>query len=125
MTNVLDVSDRNWNQEVLESKILTVVDFWHDKCSWCRKYNPIFEEAAKDYKNRVKFVKLNILERQENKDLAIKHGVMGTPTLIFFCDGRSVGEAVGFRDKESLNEILQDMLEKHKVCVSQSSKLDV
>ena len=102
--------------------MLTLMDFYADWCGPCKMMAPIFAEVEKDYEGKVEFKKIDV---ETNPTEAGKYGVMGTPTLIFFCDGRSVGEAVGFRPKESFNEVLQDMLEKHKVCVSQSTKLDV
>jgi len=123
MENVPEVNASNWKQEVLESDILTVVDFWHNRCPWCIKLNPIFNEAAEEYKGKIKFVKLNILENQGNREIAIHHGVLSTPTLMFFCEGRPVGQALGFMPKERLKKVLDDMLEKHRECVKQSTEL--
>jgi thioredoxin len=123
MESVLEVNASNWEQEVLQSDILTVVDFWHDRCPWCIKFNPTYDEVAEEYGGKIKFVKLNILENQENRKIAIHHGVMSTPTLIFFCEGRPVGENVGFMPKERLEKTLDDMLEKHKECIKQSTEL--
>ena len=62
MKSVLDVNANNWEQEVLQSDILTVVDFWHDRCPWCLRLNPIIDEVAKEYEGKIQFVKLNALK---------------------------------------------------------------
>jgi thioredoxin-like negative regulator of GroEL len=64
-----------------------------------------------------------VLSSHENNHLAAENGVMGAPTLIFYCEGRPVGTAVGFQPKDRLKQLVDDMLEKHKKCVSQSTKL--
>ena len=120
MGSVLELNASNWEQEVLQSDVLTVVDFWHDRCPWCVRLNPILNEAAGEYKGKIKFTKLDVLE---NREIAIHHGVMSTPTLMFFCQGRSVGQVVGFMPKESLKKSLDDMLKRHKECVRQSTEL--
>lgn len=53
--------------------------------------NPIFEEVARGYKDRVKFVRFNVLKNPRNKNIAIENGVMGTPTIAFYCSGRYLG----------------------------------
>ncbi len=123
MGSVLELNADNWEREVIKSDILVVVDFWHERCSWCIKLNPVFEEVSEEYKGRVKFAKLNVLESSVKREIALKYGVMGTPTLKFFCNERAVGETVGFKPKENLKKILEDVLAKHQECVKQSTEL--
>jgi thioredoxin 1 len=123
MANAIDANAGNWNAEVLKSIALTVVYFWHDKCQWCERLNPIFNQVTEEYAGRIKFVKLNVLETPENQELASEQGVMGTPTLIFFCQGRSLGQTVSYMTKEELEEVLGDMLERYKSCLTQSSDI--
>ncbi|MBS7622036.1 thioredoxin, partial [Candidatus Bathyarchaeota archaeon] len=77
MSAVLDVDAEDWEMEVLRSDILTVVDFWHERCPWCIQLNPIFEEVADEYKDKAKFVRFNVLKSPRNRDIAIRYGVMG------------------------------------------------
>jgi len=119
----LDVGADDWEREVLQSDLLTVVDFWHDRCPWCAMLDPVFSEVAEEYKNRIRFAKLNVLASPGNREIAISYGVMGTPTLLFFCAGRPVGGAVGFMPKERLRKTMDDMLERHTECVKQSTEL--
>jgi len=121
MTSVLEVNASNWVQEVLESDVLTLVDFWHDHCPWCLRLNPIFEEVAEEYKGRVKFVKMNALANLENRQLAINLGIMSTPTLVFFCNNRPLEAIIGFKSKDQLKNALDEMIAKHKECVKQST----
>ena len=123
MGTVLDVDAGDWRQEVLNSDILTVVDIWHDRCPWCLRLDPIFNEVSEEYKGKIKFVKLNVLETQTNREIAIRHGIMSTPTLMFFCEGRPVGQALGFMPKEQLKKLIDDMLQKHRECIDQSTEL--
>jgi len=123
MESVLEANASNWDQEVLQSDTLTVVDFWHHHCPWCIKLNPIFNEVAEEYKGKIKFVKVNVLENPNNQQMAIRHGIMSTPTLMFFCEGRPVGHALGFMPKENLKKLIDDMLEKHRECMKQSTEL--
>ena len=123
MNSVLDVNANNWEQEVLQSDILTVVDFWHDRCPWCLRLNPIIDEVAKEYGDKIKFVKLNVLKVSANREIAIRYGIMSTPTLLFFCEGRPVGQALGFMPKENLKRLLDDMFAKHRECIKHSTEL--
>jgi thioredoxin 1 len=123
MESVLELNASNWEQEVLQSDILTVVDFWHNRCPWCVKLNPIFSELAEEYEGKIKFAKLNVLANSDNRGIAVHHGVMSTPTLLFFCEGRPVEQNVGLMTKEQLRKIMDDMLERHTKCIKQSTEL--
>jgi thioredoxin 1 len=123
MGSVLEVDANVWEHEVLQSNVLTLVDFWHERCPWCLRLNPILDEVAEEYKGRVKFVRLNVLKNQNNREIAVRHGIMSTPTLMFFCKGRPVEQVMGFMPKERLRKILDDMLERHRDCVRQSTEL--
>lgn len=123
MVDVIELNEEKWEAEVVKSDILTVVDYWHDHCPWCIRMNPIIDEVAKEYEGKIKFVKLNVLASQGNREIAIHYGVMSTPTLAFFCAGRPVEELVGFMPKERLIKSLESVLEKHRECIDQSSKL--
>ncbi len=121
---LVNVSAKNWNKEVLVPKELVIVDFWHEQCLYCMKLNPIYEELSKEYKGKVKFAKLNIRESHENLHIAQQYGVMGTPTLKFFCKGRVVGEIVGFQPKLNLKKEIDRILEKSKEFLEKSTKIE-
>jgi len=118
--SAVDVTSSNWESEVLKADKVVVVDFWAPYCPHCRALMPIFEELASEYADRMKFVKLNV---QDSSDVATKYGVMGIPTLKFFCAGRPVREQVGGLPKDSLRKLLDDVLVNHQSCLSKSSPI--
>ncbi|MCX8204410.1 MAG: thioredoxin family protein [Candidatus Nezhaarchaeota archaeon] len=124
MSYVLDINAEDWEREVLQSDVLTVVDFWHERCPWCNMLNPIFEEVAKEYRGRVKFVRFNILKSPKNRNVALKSGVMATPTIAFYCGGRYVGSVVGFIPKVHLRHLIEDVMEQYKECAKKSTKVE-
>jgi hypothetical protein len=71
----------------------------------------------------MKFVRLNVLGSPENRELAANQGVMGTPTLVFFCQGRPLGQTVSFMLKEELRSLFESMLTRYERCLVQSSDL--
>lgn len=120
--SVLEVTSENWDKEILQSNTLVLVDFWHERCLWCNRLDPVFDEVAEEYENEVKFAKMNVLESQENREIAVKYGIMGTPTLIFFCEGRPVETIAGFQSKDRLIQLVDDMIDKHRECIEQSTE---
>jgi thioredoxin 1 len=121
--SVIEVNAADWEKEILQSDTLVLVDFWHEKCTWCKRLAPIYEEVAKENEGTIKFTKVNVLSSPENRQIALDSGVMGTPTIVVFCEGRSVSTAVGFQPKEQLQQLVQDMIEKHEECIKQSTEL--
>jgi thioredoxin 1 len=121
MASAIETNAVTWKDEVLKSNMLTVVYFWHEQCPWCMRLNPIFNEITIEYEGKIKFVKLNILENEENRELAANQGVMGTPTLMFFCQGRPLGQTISYMPKEELKKVLDNMLQNYKRCLTQSS----
>ena len=122
MSEVLDVSAGDWEKEILKSNTLVLVDFWHERCPWCKRLAPIYSEVAKEYEGKVKFAKLDVLESQDNREIAVKYGIMGTPTLVFFCEGRPIETIAGFQPKERLKQLVDDMVDKHRECIEKSTE---
>lgn len=120
---IVDLNQANWDEEVFNSPILTLVYFWHAQCPWCRELTPIFEKVASEYSGKIKFARLNILESPSNQELAVNLGVMSTPTLMFFCSGRPLMQVVGFMSEEDLKKALNEMLGKYRTCLRQSTDL--
>ena len=114
MHSVLDVNADSWEKEILQFATLVIVDFWHEQCPWCIRLNPIYGEVSEEYKDKVKFAKLNVLSSSENQQVAVKYGIMGTPTLVFCCDGRPIETVTGFRQKEALKQLVDDVIGKHR-----------
>ncbi len=115
-----DVNPTEWDKIVAKADTLTVVDFWAPWCPWCRKLTPELEALAPQYAGKVNLVKLNV---DEAPLIASRYGVMGLPTLKFFCGGRDVGEVVGYMPRNVLRAELDRALTTYKDCLSQSSPL--
>ncbi len=74
---VVEVTSESWDREVVESKGLVVVDFWHEGCAWCWRLDPVFTELARDYGERVRFARFNILASEEHIRIANDLRLMG------------------------------------------------
>ena len=123
MSDVLEVQADTWEFEVMKADIPVVVDFWHNMCGWCLKLNPVFAQLPEHFHN-VKFAKVNILEKAENRQIAMDHGVLGTPTIKVFCVGRDVGEIVGYRPLNRLIKELNEILAQREDCLEKSTPLE-
>ena len=103
------IKDENFENDVLNSSKLTLVDFWAEWCGPCKQIGPILEEIAEEKKDMLKIVKLNI---DENPQTPQKYGVRGIPTLILFKDGKLVNSIVGSMPKSLLSEWIESCLNK-------------
>ena len=97
--SVLEVSDANFQAEVLDSDLPVIVDFWAAWCGPCRMVGPLVEEIANDYEGKVKVTKLNV---DENRETAGKYGIMSIPTILLFKDGSVSKQVVGAMPKTAL-----------------------
>jgi len=82
--NVVQVTDADFKQRVVEGQGLTIVDFWAEWCAPCRMIAPILEELAQEYAGKVTIAKLNV---DENPQTAARLGIRSIPTLLFFRGG--------------------------------------
>ena len=103
MGKALELNELNFDQEVLQSDIPVLVDFWAIWCGPCRMIAPIIEALAEEYAGKVKVCKVNV---DENPNLAARFGIRAIPTLLLFKEGKVVEQLVGVQPKEILESIL-------------------
>ncbi len=89
---VRDITDGDFEKEVLQSSEPVMIDLWAPWCGPCRMIAPIVDKLAETYEGKVKVLRLNI---DENPDTPVKYRVMSIPTLLFFKDGEAVDTVVG------------------------------
>lgn len=92
MSKVVEVSDQNFEMEVIKSDVPVVVDFWAPWCGPCRRVSPIIEKLSEEYIDRIKFGKINV---DENPDMAQEYQVMSIPYLLFVKDGQQADSVLG------------------------------
>ena len=93
----------NFEEEVLNSDLPVVVDFWASWCGPCRMLGPIIEELSKDLSGKAKVGKVNV---DEEGELAQKYTIMSIPTVLLFKDGKVAATSIGVRTKNQLLEVL-------------------
>jgi thioredoxin 1 len=101
------ITDAKFEQEVLKSDKLVVIDFWAEWCGPCRQLGPIIDEVSAELKDSVKIFKMNI---DENRDTPSKYGVRSIPTLMIFKDGASFSTKVGAHPKS----VIIDWIKSHQ-----------
>ncbi len=102
-TGTITVNDENFDDEVLQSDIPVLVNFWAEWCGPCKVIGPIIDALAADYQGKVKVAKLNV---DENPQAAGRFGVHSIPTLIVFNDGAAQQAAIGVKPKGQLAELI-------------------
>ena len=108
MSKPREVTDNDFEKEVIQATKPVLVDFWAPWCGPCRMVAPIVEELAVEYDGKVDFVKLNT---DDNPTTAVKYGIRSIPTLLVFKDGKPVGQIVGFRPKSDLKQRLDAVVD--------------
>ncbi|MBW4660340.1 MAG: thioredoxin [Drouetiella hepatica Uher 2000/2452] len=106
MSAAAQVTDSSFKQEVLDSDVPVLVDFWAPWCGPCRMVAPVVEEIAEQFVGQIKVVKVNT---DENPSVASQYGIRSIPTLMIFKDGQKVDMVVGAVPKTTL----ATTLEKH------------
>ena len=104
MSKPIEVTDKTFDQVVLEAGLPTVVDFWAVWCGPCKMIAPALEQIAAEYDGQLQVAKLDV---DHNNETAMRYGVMSIPTLILFKDGEPVERIIGFMPKEKLVAKLQ------------------
>lgn len=103
----LTFTDQNFQQDVLESDVPVLVDFWAEWCAPCRIVGPIIEELATEYAGKLKVGKLDV---DTNGNTAQSYGVMSIPSVMLFKDGKPVKTLVGAQSKDNYKREINSVL---------------
>ncbi|MFO7760695.1 MAG: thioredoxin [Thermodesulfobacteriota bacterium] len=101
---VVEISDADFESEVLKADLPTLVDFWAPWCGPCKAIAPVIQEMSKEYEDKIKFAKMNV---DNNPETPGKFGIRAIPTLIFFKDGEIADQITGAVGKDQLTAMIK------------------
>jgi thioredoxin 1 len=104
---VIDVSDQDFESEIIKSSLPVLLDLWAPWCGPCRMVAPIIEKLSETYDGKVKFCRLNV---DENPQTAARYRVMSIPTLMFFKDGQVADTVIGAVPERTLQPKIDALL---------------
>lgn len=105
----VEITDANFEEEVIKSTIPVLIDFWAVWCGPCKMIAPLVKELATEYEGKVKIGKLDV---DNNQSVSIKYGIRSIPTLLIFRDGKVIDQIVGAVPKASIVEKLNSHLKE-------------
>jgi thioredoxin 1 len=118
---VLELTDKDWEAQVEKSEMPVIAMFHSPTCTHCKTMEPYFREYAKEFEDKVKFVRLNVAA---NPWTLQRYGVRGTPTFKFFCGGKPVSEMVGAIYPALLKKRIEEVLIYGEECAKNTTEID-
>ena len=110
MSKIIDITDRNFEEEVLGSDLPTEVDFWAPWCGPCQMVIPIYEKLSEEYEGRFKFCMINV---DENQRTAMKYQIMSIPMQKYFVNGENVDEILGAVPEHTIRAMVEGILKDY------------
>jgi thioredoxin 1 len=107
MSDVLEITDKNFEEEILNSDIPAMVDFWAEWCGPCKMVSPAVEELAQEYKGKIKIGSMDV---DSNRQTPARFGIRNIPTLILFKGGEVSQTIVGAYPKSHIDEEIKKLL---------------
>ncbi len=105
--SLTNTTDETFDQDVLQSDVPVLLDFWAEWCGPCKMIGPLLSELSEEYANKIKIIKLNV---DENNNTAIKYAVRSIPTLILFKDSTVQAQHIGSASKAQLKQFIDSNL---------------
>ena len=103
----MEVTDKNFNEEVIQSKLPVLMEFWASWCVPCKMIEYLLKEIQEEYDGKIKIVKMNV---DRNRQTPKKYQMTGVPTFITFKNGRVIESKVGAQSKKNLIEMINNTL---------------
>lgn len=105
--DLVQITDENFQSEVISSELPVLVDFWAPWCGPCRMLGPVVDKLAVQYQGKLKVGKLNT---DESPDIASRYNISAIPTVLLFKDGEIVEQVVGLRSREELSRLIEQYI---------------
>jgi len=109
MSKVIEVTDKNFEEEVIKSDLPTEVDFWAPWCGPCMMVSPIYDKLSEEYEGSFKFCKINV---DENPQTAMEYQIRSIPMQMFFVDGEKVDHILGAVPEDMIRSKAEDILKQ-------------
>ena len=109
MSEVIEVTDQNFEDGAANSDLPTEVDFWSPWCGPCRMVSPICDKLSEEYEGEFKFCKLNV---DENPQMAMKYQIVSIPMQMFFANGEKADEILGALPEGAIRSKVEDVLKR-------------